>query len=153
MHDIHPHQSLLLSLISLEMNEQEKRYSLGIKSGLKQLKSDGLALHPITVMRKSFGFADYPEVSFKLPFLSDTSSFKDNIPIECFIEGETPIKGILLGMDGQKGEFRLFTSDFPDWIEDKGLGLKLAPDQRTSECMIEAVNKIDQQKIKFLAGI
>jgi superfamily I DNA and/or RNA helicase len=151
MHEIHPHQSLLLSLISLEMNEQEKRYSLGIKSGLKQLKSDGLALHPITVMRKSFGFADYPEVSFKLPFLSDTSSFKDNIPIECFIEGETPIKGILLGMDGQKGEFRLFSSDFPDWIEDKGLGLKLAPDHRTSECMIEAVNKIDQQKdIKLL---
>ena len=144
MNELHPHQQQLISLISLEMKEQENRYTLDANAGLKQLKSDGLALHPISVVRKSFGYADYPEISFKLPYTTDTSNFKDNSAIECFIEGEEPIKGILLGTEGQKGEFRLFAPDFPDWIEEKGVGIKLAPDHRTSELMIEALKNIDK---------
>ncbi len=147
MNELHPHQNQLISLISLEMKEQENRYALDPQVGLKQLKAEGLALHPITVTRKSFGYADYPEISFKLPFTNDVASFRDNTAIECFIEGEEPVKGVLLGMDGQKGEFRLFAPDFPDWIEEKGVGIKLAPDHRTSECMIEAIKQIDKQPI------
>ena len=146
MNELHPHQSHLISLISLEMKEQENRYTLDPQAGLKQLKADGLALHPISVVRKSFGYADYPEISFKLPFTTDISSFRDNSAIECFIEGEEPIKGILLGMEGQKGEFRLFAPDFPDWIEEKGVGIKLAPDHRTSEIMQDAVKNIQSHK-------
>jgi len=146
MNELHPHQNHLLSLISLEMKEQEKRYTLDPQAGLKQLKADGLALHPISVTRKSFGYADYPEISFKLPFTTDTLNFRDNSAIECFIEGEEPIKGVLLGMDGQKGEFRLFASDFPDWIEEKGVGIKLAPDHRTSEIMLEGVKQLQLNK-------
>jgi predicted DNA helicase len=125
------------------MKEQEHRYTLDPKAGLKQLKADGLALHPISVVRKSFGYADYPEISFKLPYTTDTSNFRDNSAIECFIEGEEPIKGVLLSSEGQKGEFRLFAPDFPDWIEEKGVGIKLAPDHRTNELMIDAVKNID----------
>lgn len=146
MNELHPHQQQLLSLISLEMKEQESRYTLDPKSGLKQLKADGLVLHPITVVRKSFGYADYPEISFKLPYTTDTSNFRDNVAIECFLEGETPVKGTLLGMEGQKGEFRLFAPDFPDWMEEKGVGIKLAPDHRTSEMMLAAVKDIQQHK-------
>lgn len=146
MNELHPHQQQLLSLISLEMKEQENRYTLDPKSGLKQLKADGLVLHPITVVRKSFGYADYPEISFKLPYTTDTSNFRDNVAIECFLEGETPIKGTLLGMEGQKGEFRLYAPDFPDWMEEKGVGIKLAPDHRTSEIMLEGVKNIEQNK-------
>lgn len=145
MNELHPQQKNLISLISLEMKEQERRYTLDSQAGLKQLKADGLALHPISVVRKSFGYADYPEISFKLPFTTDTSNFRDNSAIECFIEGEEPIKGVLLSSDGQKGEFRLFAPDFPDWIEEKGVGIKLAPDQRTSEIMLQAVRDIDNQ--------
>ena len=135
----HPHQSHLISCINLEVKEQKRRYNLEADVGLKHLKSTGVALHPINVTRKTFGYADYPEISFTLPYYSDTSNFKSNGAIECFIEGEDPIKGVFLGIEGKKGSFRLFAPEFPDWIEDKGVGIKLAPDQYTNQCMIDAV--------------
>lgn len=138
----YPHISYLIDCIDLEIKEQEKRYQFDAQSGLKQLKAIGVVLHPISITRKSFGYADYPEISFRLPFLSDTSNFRDNSAIECFIEGEESVKGVLLRMEGQKGEFRLFAPDFPDWIEDKGVGIKLVPDHFTSETMKQAVKNI-----------
>lgn len=142
MTEQHPHIKHLIDCIDLEIREQEERYKFDGQSGLKQLKSVGAVLHPISIIRKAFGYADYPEISFRLPYLIDTSNFRDNSAIECFVEGEESVKGTLLRMDGQKGEFRLFAPDFPDWIEDKGVGLKLAPDHFTSETMKEAVKNI-----------
>jgi ATP-dependent RNA/DNA helicase IGHMBP2 len=149
MNELHPHQQKIIDLISLEMKEQEHRYKLDGQASLKQLKAEGLVLHPITVTRKSFGYADYPEITFKLPYSNETNNFKDSVAIECFIEGEESIKGILIGMDGKKGEFRLFAPDFPDWIEDKGVGIKIAPDHRTSENMIGAIKNLSQHPFVF----
>ena len=140
----HSHIVHLIDCIDLEIQEQEKRYQFDAQSGLKQLKSVGVVLHPISITRKSFGYADYPEVSFRLTFPLDTSNFRDNSAIECFMEGESSVKGVLLRMDGQKGDFRLFAPDFPDWIEDKGVGIKLAPDHFTSETMKSAVRQITE---------
>jgi ATP-dependent RNA/DNA helicase IGHMBP2 len=142
----HSHIIHLIDCIDLEIKEQEKRYQFDAQSGLKQLKAVGVVLHPISITRKTFGYADYPEILFRLPFLGDTSNFRDNSAIECFIEGEESVKGVLLRMDGQKGEFRLFAPDFPDWIEDKGVGIKLAPDHFTSETMKKAVRNIAIEK-------
>ena len=141
-----PHIAHLIECIDLEIQEQEKRYQFDENSGLKQLKAMGVVLHPLSITRKTFGYADYPEISFRLPYLSDTSNFRDNSAIECFIDGEESVKGVLLRMDGQKGEFRLFAPDFPDWIEDKRVGIKLAPDHFTSETMKKAVKNITAQK-------
>lgn len=145
MQELHPHQTHLLSCISLELKEQEKRYKIDPKSGLKKLRALGVLLHPINVTRKSFGYADYPEVAFRLSFLNDTSSFKDNSAIECFIDGEDSIKGVLLGLDGKKGMVRLFSPDFPDWIEESGVGIKLSPDQHTIDQMNLAVKEVDSK--------
>lgn len=151
MEEQYPHIKYLIDCIDLEIKEQEQRYKLDEQSGLKQLKSAGIILHPISVIRKSFGYADYPEISFKLPFVADSSNFKDNSAIECFIEDEESVKGVLLRMDGQKGDFRLFAPDFPDWIEEKGVGLKLAPDHYSSEVMRTAVKSIySEPRIKEL---
>ncbi|MES2587732.1 MAG: AAA domain-containing protein [Bacteroidota bacterium] len=143
MQESHPYQSTLLQAIDFELKEQEKRFVLENNTSLKQLKAMGVALHPISVTRKSFGYADYPEISFRIPFISEVSNFKDNCAIECFIEGEQAIKGILLNIDGQKGEFRLFTSDFPDWIEERGVGIKLTPDEHTFDGMKEGIKNIN----------
>ncbi len=142
MSDLHPIQKKLLDCISEEMSEQEERYSAKEHSSLKQLKANRVALHPLTVTRKTFGYADYPEISFRLPFFSDTFLFKENSAIECFLEGEDSVKGILIRLNGQQGTFRLFAPDFPDWIEDSGVGIKLSPDHRTSDLMKEAVMEL-----------
>lgn len=149
MAENHPHQDHLLKCISLEMREQEKRFKLDSGSGLKQLKSIGVALHPIHVTRKSFDYADYPEIEFRLPFVTETATFKGSSAIECFLEGEESIKGVFIGMEGKKGAFRLFAPEFPDWIEDKGVGIKLAPDQYTSEVMKSAITDLNDNPRLF----
>ena len=144
-----PHINLLLQCISLEEKEQVKRFSLDQQHTLKSLKAEGLALHPISVTRKNFGYADYPEISFRLNFPAETNQFKDGAAIECFYTGEEPVKGILMNLDGKAGEFRLFAPDFPDWIEDKGVGIKLAPDQRTTTTMKAVLNTLESNKELF----
>ena len=146
---MHPHIQILLNCIELEEKEQAQRYRLDQQHTLKILKADGLALHPIIVTRKSFGYADYPEISFKLGFPPEANMFRDGAAIECFITGEEPVKGVLLGLDGINGEFRLFAPDFPDWIEDDGVGIKLAPDSRTAEIMKKVLNELETNKPLF----
>jgi superfamily I DNA and/or RNA helicase len=146
---MHPHIQKLLQCIDLEEAEQVQRFRLDQQHSLRALKAEGLALHPITVIRKSFGYADYPEISFRLPFPTETNLFKDGAAIECFITGEEPIKGILIGMEGKTGEFRLFAPDYPDWIEDDGVGIKLAPDTRTSSIMKKVLKDLEKNKLLF----
>jgi ATP-dependent RNA/DNA helicase IGHMBP2 len=148
-HRMHPHIQKLLRCIDLEEKEQVQRFSLDQQHTLKALKAEGLALHPIIVTRKNFGYADYPEISFKLNFPPEANLFKDGAAIECFIEGEEPVKGVLISLDGKNGEFRLFAPDFPDWIEDDGVGIKLAPDTRTTSIMKKVLNELENNKPLF----
>src|SRR5690349_17093276 len=142
----HPQIKKLLQCIDLEEKEQVKRYSLDQQHTLKSLKAEGLALHPISVIKKNFGYADYPEISFRLNFPADTNQFKDGAAIECFLNGQDPVKGILLSLEGKTGEFRLFAPDFPDWIEEGGVGIKLAPDQRTTTIMKTVLNELEKNQ-------
>ena len=146
---MHPHIQKLLKCIELEEKEQAERYRLDQQHTLKVLKAEGLALHPNIVTRKSFGYAEYPEISFKLGYPPETNMFKDGAAIECFIAGEEPVKGVLLNLDGMIGEFRLFAPDFPDWIEDNGVGIKLTPDTRTTEIMKKVLNGLENNKSVF----
>ena len=141
-----PHIQTLLKCIDLEEKEQVQRYSLDQQHTLKSLKAEGLALHPIIVTKKNFGYADYPEINFRLAFPPEANMFKDGAAIECFCAGEEPVKGVLLSLDGKSGEFRLFAPDFPDWIEDNGVGIKLAPDQRTTTIMKTVLNQLESRK-------
>ena len=102
---MHPHIQTLLRCIELEEKEQVQRFSLDQQHTLKALKAEGLALHPIIVTRKNFGYADYPEISFKLNFPPEANLFIDGAAIECFIAGEEPVKGVLISLDGKNGEF------------------------------------------------
>lgn len=146
---MHPHIQTLLKCIDLEEKEQMKRFSLDQQHPLKILKAEGLALHPIIVTRKNFGYGDYPEISFRIAFPPETNLFKDGAVIECFITGQEPFKGILLSLDGKAGEFRLYAPDFPDWIEDDGVGIKLAPDTRTTSIMKTVLKELENNKSLF----
>ena len=146
---MHPHIQKLLKCIELEEKEQVQRYSLDQQHTLKTLKAEGLALHPIIVTRKNFGYAEYPEISFKLNFPPEANMFRDGAAIDCFIAGEEPVKGVLISLDGKNGEFRLFAPDFPDWIEDDGVGIKLAPDTRTTGIMKKVLNELENKKQLF----
>jgi ATP-dependent RNA/DNA helicase IGHMBP2 len=141
MLDIQKYFQKLQLAIDEEEKEETRRYSFENGQSLKDLKKSGHALHPIKINQKSFGFADYPEVSFHYPFPFENNFFKGSCPIEVFCPGEESIKGILLFLEGKKGELRLFAPDFPDWLEDGDTGIKLAPDIRTLTIMRKALDK------------
>lgn len=143
---MHQHIQTLIHCINLEEKEQKQRFNLDEQHTLKQLKAEGLALHPIVVTKKTFGYADYPELTFKLIFPSEVNLFRDGAAIECFISNEEPVKGVLISLDGKYGELRLFAPDFPDWIEESGVGIKLAPDTRTTGIMKKVLNDLEKNK-------
>jgi len=143
---MHARIQTLLTCIELEEKEQVYRYRLDQQHTLKQLKAEGLALHPLIVTRKNFGYADYPEISFRINFPPEENMFKDGSSIECFISGQEPIKGVLLSLEGRTGEFRLYAPDFPDWIEEDGMGIKLAPDTRTTGIMKSVLADLEKNK-------
>lgn len=149
MPSTHPSILNILQCIDLEEKEQIKRYSLDQVHTLRSLKAEGLALHPLTVTRKTYGYADYPEISFKLNFPAETGQFKDGAAIECFLTGQDSVKGVLINLEGRTGEFRLFSPDFPDWIEEAGMGIKLAPDQRTTSIMKTVMNDLQKMPTLF----
>ena len=141
--------SNLITCIELEEKEQARRFRLDQTHTLKQLKAEGLAIHPIKIIKKYFGYADYPELSFKVLFPQEVNLFKDGCAIECFVHGQEPVKGILINLEGKSGELRLFAPDFPDWIEDDGVGIKLTPDTRTSTIMINVLKAIETNKRQY----
>lgn len=139
----------LLACIAWEEKAQQERFRLDATHTLCQLKAEGLALHPLSVTRRSFGYADYPEVQFRLPYPPGNHLFRDGAAIECFCAGEEPVRGVLLSLEGAQGEFRLLAPDFPDWLEEDGVGLKLAPDTRTTSLMRKCLEDLPGSKSRY----
>lgn len=139
----HPHIQYLLQGLVLEEKAQQERYNAHNTAAIKQLKRDGLALHPIKAGKKSYGFAEYPELQFRIPQSQDTTQFRGSSSIEFFYQNETPVKAILLGIDGTAADARLYAPDFPDWIDEQGVGIKLTPDTYTTEVCIKVLQDLD----------
>ena len=99
----HPYIRQLLTALDEEEKEELHRYKLDQQHSLQSLKNEGLAVHPIVVTRKTFGYADYPEIHFRIPFPAETTHFRDGCAIECFCESEEPVKGILISLEGKTG--------------------------------------------------
>ncbi len=136
----------LLQCIQLEDKAQQEKYSINQIQTLKQLKADGLAIHPIIIKQKSYGYEEYPEVEFDIPYSTETRGFRAGGAIELFWQNEQPAKAVLLELQGKKGSIRLLSNEYPDWIDDHGVGIKLAPDQYTTQVMKAAVLAIEKNK-------
>lgn len=136
----------LLQLIEEESSAQRKRYQSN--DNFKQLKREGLLLHPIHISKKTYGYLDYPEFSFKVPFQQNSQLFKSGSPIEIVTDKER-YKALLINFDGRSGECRLFKSDFPDELNDGSIGLQLAYDEHTNDVMMHAIKHIESNKRTF----
>ncbi len=145
----HPYIKHLIDCIELEEAEEFRRYRTDQGIPIKQLVSQGVVLYPIKVIKKTFGFADYPEMTFRLNFIPDQHQFYGGASIQMFKQGEEVIKGVLLNLDGKMGECRLFAPDFPDWLEDDGVGLQLIPDVRTIQIMKQGLYKIAENDLVY----
>ena len=134
--DIREQTNRLLSMLDAEEKEQGMRYR----------EDEGLRLKGIQIQRKTMGYLDYPELSFRIPFPAETTVFRDGTAIELRYQQEDPVKGMLLEFDGRQGSFRLYAPDFPDWIEERGLQLVPAPDTRTTGILKDAIRAIPEDR-------
>lgn len=136
----------LIDALKIESKAQEMRFSIGNGVSLKELKAQGYVLQPIRITRKSYGFADYPEFEFRLPYPADSSQFRNGCSIHFMTNDEKAISGTLLYLEANRGEVRLYAPDFPDWIEEKYLAIQLLADQRTNEIQQKALKFVQEHK-------
>lgn len=140
----HPHLAFLAQALRQEENAQKAKYHADEPTALSELKKDGLALHPVRVIQRRFGFADYPEIVISIPISQSTDLFKNGGNVEVFMEHETSVPGILLQIDGQTAEVRLVAPDFPEWLEEKGVGIRISPDTKTLDICQDTLQWINQ---------
>jgi len=146
---MHPHIQKLIRCLEWEEKEQIRRFHAEGQTSLKKLKAEGVALHPIRITGKGFGWADYPEFSFRLPYPPESHLFKDNAPIELISSNEEPVKGVLISLSGNMGEVRLFSSDLPDWLENGDAAIKLSPDTRTTTLLTNKLKYLENNQAVF----
>lgn len=149
MEHAHPDLYKLIEGLQLEEKEQKSRFRMDKEHTLRSLKAEGVAIHPISISRKTFGYADYPEIAFRIPYPIENNLFRDGAAIECFTPDQESIKGILLNLEGRSGEFRLYAPDYPDWLEDGNVGIKLTPDDRTISIMKKCLNELPAHQKQF----
>lgn len=143
----------LIDLIKQEQKAQQDKWNFSENVSLKSLKAQGLVLHPLKIKRRKYGFADYPIIEFELPFETDTSNFKSGVSIEFFAhhEEQQSCNAQLVFLNNRNGEIRLFAPDFPDWVDERNLGIKLVPDDRSFKFMLYGLQAIKKGEDKNTA--
>ncbi|MFA5574544.1 MAG: AAA domain-containing protein [Brumimicrobium sp.] len=142
----------LKDALRLEETEQEKRF-LSDNLSLKELRKDGLVIHPVKIQNKSFGFTDQPiiTVSFHVPQGINSSYYSSGTPIAIFNGNSQEVcNGHLLSISEKGAEILLFSDDFPDWIDEKSIGIKRLPDDKSFKLMHGILKTIKQGDKKIL---
>lgn len=147
-------------LIQLEKQAQQERFGHALNAqSLKELKQAGAALHPLRIKHTYFGAGDSPQVDFEFIHPTDSAQFRPGMPVNCFVLEEGEVDGALVDLHDKGGTVRLRGDDFPDWIDERGFGLKIAPDNHTFDVMTHLLKKLElgehpllKQHVKTLAN-
>lgn len=132
----------LESVLMHERNAHRERYGVDIDStNLKELKSRGFVIHPLKVQHRYYFSDETPVVDFELMIGGVSQLFKLGTPVKCFQE-KNSVEGQVVSFQGEKISVALNSDTFPDWIEERGVGLALIPDEHTFEKMQQAIDFI-----------
>jgi ATP-dependent RNA/DNA helicase IGHMBP2 len=136
----------LLENQKLEFQAQQDRFRFESNENTKFLQAQGVLLFHLKITHKRYGFADYPECTIRLFPHQNGDQFKGGSPVELFYKQEKRIQGIVLNNDEKNIEFRFFTSEFPDWMEEKEAGIHLVPDSKTNDAVVAVLQEMEQEK-------
>lgn len=138
--------------LQLEEETQRKRfYESDIP--LKELRKEGVVIHPIKLTNKNFGYTDQPtiNVSFHIPGGINKSYYSEGTPVALFLPTQKEVcNGQLLSISDNEAEVLLHSNDFPDWIDEKGLGIKRLPDDKSFKYMHGILKRIGTDDKKHL---
>lgn len=142
----------LRELLRIEEKAQEERF-FQENISLKELRSEGAILHPVRIQNKTFGYTDQPivTISFHIPGGVNYSFYSQGTPVALFTTSTSEVcNGQLLSISDKSAEIMLFSEDFPDWIDEKGLGVKRLADDKTFKLMHGVLNRIEKEESKNL---
>src|SRR5690554_5664906 len=92
--DFKNYQSQLLKALDLELQTQTEQVKKAYQS-IGELKRSGYGIYPIHITNQTFGFGEYPEISFKVPLNQSIDKFRNQEQIELFSD-EGVVRGALL---------------------------------------------------------
>lgn len=144
--------SELQGLLRLEEKAQEQKF-FEKDISLKELRKEGTIIHPLKIKNKTFGYNDQPVVtlSFFVPEGINHSFYSQGTPVSLFLSSSNEIcNGQLLSISEREAEVALFSDDFPDWIDEKNIGLKRLPDSRSFQMMHGILKRIKKEENKSL---
>ena len=147
--------SSIKTSLRIEQKCQEKEWLDTNEGAYKQMRSKGLLIYPLKIKETRYGYADYPIVSFSFSFDLPGNNFKSGVPISFFNtqNNEELVNGSILRLEGREGEMILYTSEFPDWLDENSLGVRLVPDSRTFDQMHGVLQRIDKNEDEQLTKI
>lgn len=138
------------TLLRIKEETQEKKW-FEQEVPLKELRKEGAVLHPVKIQNKSFSYTDQPVITvhYHLPGGVNRSFYSEGTPVALFLSSSNEVcNGQLLSISDRKAEVLLYSDDFPDWIDEKNLGIKRLPDNRTFQQMHGVLKRIEKAKNK-----
>jgi predicted DNA helicase len=128
-------------LLRLEETAQIEKYQKGTNTNLRK---EGLLIDQFKILKKRFGFGDYPVLRIAYNQQQSIAQFKEGIPVQFSNTDEKEsINGRILYMQNGEGEVVLFCDDFEEWMEGKNCLIKILPDNKSFTQMHGALKSIE----------
>lgn len=143
----------LKKVLTHERQAQEMRYGKNVSaSNLKELKNAGVVLHPLKVLNRTFSSDETPMVHFQLLYEGASNLFKAGTPVRCFQDANL-IDAHIVDCADKTVVVALHSEYFPDWIDERGVGLMLQPDEHTFDLMNRALGFLEENKLENIRKI
>lgn len=143
------------AFIRAEEDEQQRRYHNDGTTPLKELRTKGVLLYPLRIVRKTFSAAGTPMITIKSMHEYDQRSFQSgtSVILKRPDEDEICAAHIVYSHDDATLTVRLHAFDFPEWIEDKNIAVQLQPDRRSFKCMQHVLDQVAQKPVASIAAL
>lgn len=123
-------------------------------SSLSELKKSGYGIFPIKITNQSFGFAEYPEVTFKIPSSQTIERFKQKDELELFSE-EGSSRASIIYLNNDEGKIRFYEDDFPEWLSNLAIGIRTGVDEKSIQMAKKSIDALDEKNefFAYLMGV
>lgn len=143
----------LKQVLTHERQAQEIRYGKNANAAnLKELKQQGVVLHPLKVLNRTFSTDETPLVHFQILYDGASNMFKPGTPVRCF-QDTNQINAHVVDCMDKTVVVAIHGEHFPDWIEERGVGLMLQADEHTFDLMDRALGFLEENKLENIKKI
>ncbi|HRO76701.1 MAG TPA: AAA domain-containing protein [Crocinitomicaceae bacterium] len=140
--NISVYKETMKKALDLELSEQSNQVKTAYQS-LSELKKSGYGIYPLIIVNQTYGVGEYPEITFKVPLNQSTEKFRNQDTIELF-SNENFVKGSIIYLNATDGKIRLYADEFPDWLDEKTIGIRVGVDEKSMLLAQKAIEQLNE---------